>query len=68
VTDWAPWPPVPVLAGRLLAGAVLVEVPAVELELELLLQPAAASTAAATAAKPARPSLLCLRTVVPPGG
>jgi hypothetical protein len=59
---------VPVLAGRLLAGAVLVEVPAVELELELLLQPAAASTAAATAAKPARPSLLCLRTVVPPGG
>jgi hypothetical protein len=56
-----------VLAGRLLAGAVLVEVPAVELELELLLQPAAASTAA-TAAKPARPSLLCLRTVVPPGG
>jgi hypothetical protein len=57
-----------VLAGRLLAGAVLVEVPAVELELELLLQPAAASTAAATAAKPARPSLLCLRTVVPPGG
>jgi hypothetical protein len=59
---------VPVLAGRLLAGAVLVEVPAVELELELLLQPAAASTAAATAAKPARPSLLCLRTVVPPDG
>jgi hypothetical protein len=59
---------VPVLAGRLLAGAVLVELPAVELELELLLQPAAASTAAATAAKPARPSLLCLRTVVPPGG
>jgi len=59
---------VPVLAGRLLAGAVLVEAPAVELELELLLQPAAASTAAATAAKPARPSLLCLRTVVPPGG
>jgi hypothetical protein len=59
---------VPVLAGRLLAGAVLVEVPAVELELELLLQPAAASTAAATAAKPATPSLLCLRTVVPPGG
>jgi hypothetical protein len=59
---------VPVLAGRLLAGAELVEVPAAELELELLLQPAAASTAAATAAKPARPSLLCLRTVVPPGG
>jgi hypothetical protein len=58
---------VPVLAGRLLVGA-LVEVPAAELELELLLQPAAASTAAATAAKPARPSLLCLRTVVPPGG
>ena len=52
----------------LLAGAALVEVAAVELELELLLQPAAASTAAATAAKPARPSLLCLRTVVPPGG
>jgi hypothetical protein len=57
---------VPVLAGRLLAGAELVEVAGVELELELL-QPAA-STAAATAAKPARPSLLCLRTVVPPGG
>src|SRR5215472_292505 len=36
----------------------------VELELELLLQPAAASSAAATAAKPI---LLCLRTVVPPG-
>jgi hypothetical protein len=59
---------VPVLAGRLLAGAALVDVAAVELELELLLQPAAASTAAVTAAKPARPSLLCLRTVVPPGG
>jgi hypothetical protein len=58
---------VPVLAGRLLAGAELGEVAAAELELELL-QPAAASTAAATAAKPARPSLLCLRTVVPPGG
>jgi hypothetical protein len=56
-----------VLAGRLLAGAELVEVAGVELELELL-QPAAASTAAATAAKPARPGLLCLRTVVPPGG
>ena len=37
---------------------------AVELELELLLQPTAASSAAATAAKPI---LLSLRTVVPPG-
>jgi hypothetical protein len=44
------------------------DVAGVELELELLLQPAAASTAAVTAAKLARPSLLCLRTVVPPGG
>src|SRR2546423_1110833 len=44
------------------------DVAVVELELELLLQPGAASTAAVTAAKPARPSLLCLRTVVPPGG
>jgi hypothetical protein len=44
-----------------LVGAVVAEL---ELELELLLQPAAASSAAATAAKPI---LLSLRTVVPPG-
>jgi hypothetical protein len=58
---------VPVLAGRLLAGAlvgVVVVGVVVELELELLLQPAVASAAAATAAKPI---LLSLRTVVPPG-
>jgi hypothetical protein len=58
-----------VLAGRLVAGAALagpvVGAVVVELGLELLLQPAAASTAA-TAVKPAKPSLLCLRTVVPP--
>jgi hypothetical protein len=36
------------------------------LELELLLQPAAASTAA-TAATPTDPNLRCLRTMVPPG-
>jgi hypothetical protein len=59
-----------VLAGPLLTGAALVGpavgvvVAGLELELELLLQPAAASTAAATAAKPI---LLSLRTVVPPG-
>jgi len=69
VTDWAPSPPAPVLAGRLVAGAALVgpvvgAVVEVELELELLLQPAAASAAATTAAKPI---LLSLRTVVPPG-
>jgi hypothetical protein len=66
VTDCAPWPPVPVLAGRLLAGALLGVVTELELELELelLLQPAAASSAAATTAKPI---LLCLRTLVPPG-
>jgi hypothetical protein len=63
-----------VLAGTLLAGAAVADVAGVELELELLLllllllQPAAASTAAATAAKLAMPSLVCLRTVVPPGG
>ena len=68
MTDCAPWPPVPVLAGRLLAGALLGALLGVvvelELELELLLQPAAASSAAATTAKPI---LLCLRTLVPPG-
>jgi hypothetical protein len=58
-----------VLAGTALADATGVEVVTeveleLELELELLLQPAAASTAAATAAKPI---LLSLRTVVPPG-
>jgi hypothetical protein len=55
-----------VLAGRLLAGAAVVGtvVAELELELELLLQPAAASDAATTAAKPI---LLSLRTVVPPG-
>jgi hypothetical protein len=55
-----------VLAGRLLAGAAVVGTVVVELELELelLLQPAAASAAATTAAKPI---LLSLRTVVPPG-
>jgi hypothetical protein len=59
-----------VLAGTLRAGAAVADVAGVELELELLLllQPAAASTAAATAAKLAMPSLVCLRTVVPPGG
>jgi hypothetical protein len=75
VTDWAPSPPAPVLAGTALADVTGVEVVTggevvtgvgleLELELELLLQPAAASTAAATAAKPI---LLSLRTVVPPG-
>jgi hypothetical protein len=59
-----------VLAGRLVAGAALVGpvvgavVVELELELELLLQPAAATSAAATAAKPI---LLSLRTMVPPG-
>jgi hypothetical protein len=57
---------VPALAGALVPAAALVGAAGVELELELL-QPAA-STVAATAAKPATPSLLCLRTVVPPGG
>jgi len=56
-----------VLAGALVpAAAALVGAAGAELELELL-QPAA-RTVAATAAKPARPSLWCLRTVVPPGG
>jgi hypothetical protein len=57
---------VPALAGALVPAAALVGVAGVELELELelLLQPAAASSAAATAAKPI---LLSLRTVVPPG-
>jgi hypothetical protein len=55
---------VPVLAGALLAGALVGLVVVVELELELLLQPAAASAAATTAAKPI---LLSLRAVVPPG-
>ena len=67
VPDWAPCPPVPALAGTALADPAGVDVVAgaeLELELELLLQPAAASSAAATAAKPI---LLCLRTVVPPG-
>jgi len=49
------------VAGAALLGAVVAEL---VLELELLLQPAAASSAAATAAKPI---LLSLRTVVPPG-
>jgi hypothetical protein len=66
VTDWAPCPPVPVLAGALRADAALLgAVVVVELGLELLLlllQPATASSAAATAAKPI---LLSLRTVVP---
>ncbi|HJY67919.1 MAG TPA: hypothetical protein VJ254_14410, partial [Streptosporangiaceae bacterium] len=56
------------LAGTALAGAALAAALAgvvVELELELLLQPAAASIAAATAAKPI---LLSLRTVVPSWG
>jgi hypothetical protein len=64
VTDWAARPPVPALAGALVLGAALVGVVVLELELELLLQPATASSAAATAAKPI---LLSLRTVVPPG-
>jgi len=57
---------VPGLAGALVAGAALLGAVVAELvlELELLLQPAAASSAAATAAKPI---LLSLRTVVPPG-
>jgi hypothetical protein len=60
VTDWAPSPPAPVLAGRLLAGALAGPVVAgleLEPELELLLQAAAASTAAAATA---RPNLRCL--------
>jgi hypothetical protein len=67
VTDWVPCPPVPVLAGALLAAAALLgAVVVVELGLELLLlQPATASSAAATAAKPI---LLSLRTVVPSRG
>jgi hypothetical protein len=69
VTDWAPSPPAPVLAGAGLVGPVVgpvvgAVVAELEPELELLLQPDAASTAAATAAKPI---LLSLRTVVPPG-
>jgi hypothetical protein len=61
VTDWAPSPPAPVLAGGLLAGALAGPVVAgleLEPELELLLlQAAAASTAAAATAKP---NLRCL--------
>ena len=69
MTDWAPNPPAPVLAGRLAADVALADVAGAGLELELLLlQPAAASAAAVTAAKLAKPSLLCLRTVVPPDG
>jgi hypothetical protein len=66
VTDWAPCPPVPGLAGTALALAddgVAVGAVELELELEVLLQPTTASSAAATAAKPI---LLSLRTVVPP--
>jgi hypothetical protein len=60
---------VQVLGGRLVAGAELVGGAVVEVEPEPeLLQPAAASTAAATAARPTDPSLGCLRTMVPPGG
>jgi hypothetical protein len=57
---------VPGLAGALVPAAAVVGAAGAGLELELL-QPAA-RTVAATAAKPARPSLLNLRTVVPPGG
>ena len=65
MTDWAPCPPEPLLAGRLVLGAALVGAAVVEVELALL-HPATASAVAATAAKPATPSLLCLRTVIPP--
>ena len=64
MTDWVPAPPVPVPAGRLVAGTALLGGVVAELELELLLHPAAASTVAATVARPAQPSLRCLRAGV----
>jgi hypothetical protein len=74
VTACAPRPPPEPLgegAGALVAGAALVVagvvgVELLELEFELLLQPAAARVAATTAVAPKKPRLLRLRTLFPP--